>query len=160
MVGRDGDTRSHHVRPYGERSLPLEIRRTIVWWCLRQGLNLRPTRYRHGALPLSYVSISGVAYGNRTRVFAVKARCPWPLDERHIGTGAPGRHRTCATSLFRRVLYQLSYRSKSWLKIESGASRRNRTCDLPVRSRTLLSTELARQENGCGYWTRTSLGPD
>jgi hypothetical protein len=80
LGGCDGDTRSLHLRPYERRSLPLKIRRNIVCWCLRQGLNLRPTRYRHAALPLSYASISGASGRIRTCDPLVRSQALLPLS--------------------------------------------------------------------------------
>ena len=54
-------------------------------------------------------SLAGVPYGNRTRVAAVKGRCPRPLDERDaVGelrrVGASGlRYRNAFVAVKRRV---------------------------------------------------------
>ena len=42
----------------------------------------------------------GVPYGNRTRVAAVKGRCPRPLDERDACEGAPGKRVTLTYGIY------------------------------------------------------------
>ncbi len=51
----------------------------------------------------------GIPKGSRTPVTAVKGRCPRPLDDGDIGTGAGNRVRTGDLNLGKVALYQLSY---------------------------------------------------
>jgi hypothetical protein len=57
----------------------------LALWILFSG-SLLPRRYRaktvRSDVGCKLLSEFGVPYGNRTRVAAVKGRCPRPLDER------------------------------------------------------------------------------
>ena len=54
--------------------------------------------------PCKLLKVSGVPYGSRTRVAAVKGRCPRPLDERDALCGLSRSRRTRYVSVSENTL--------------------------------------------------------
>ncbi len=127
----------NHIKVHqpGQLSYRIHLRCTLIW-CLLLESNQAPPRYQHGALTEWAKQAIGTPNGIRTRLYALKGRCPNRIDD--------GCIKLKLLKMMLRFRQCISFWIYCQLFFKNGLGEKIRTSDLLLPKQALYQAKLHR----------------